>query len=292
MGIAYFNSNGSSSGGDRLLYRMKPVPIPTQLYGTGSTNANRMPVIRAGAGDKSFAGGLTLYTTSPLGNSTITATVSYTTYLTGSFAYGSFLSSGDQCLYVLLGQGSNRRLIKVNDTTGVVTTIGLSFVPTNPSNWENGSSVELDTTSGHIKISYNGFYHLLHKTTGAIVSQDTPIIIGSFLARNVFYVTQDQTVGVSVDVANPNEDSLLYFPNMVHSTYGHSQMFSVPVAQQLIFDGGLQVSPLHKGNITLVDSDKVFLGGYGGNSYGMKLYLRTDFDKYIKSIAEVAAGVI
>lgn len=302
MGLSRFNQSSSSSNG-ALLYRMKPVPITTQLYGQGVSGSNfNIPVVRSGAGDKSFAAtdsaGVNLYTTNSAGVSTATATITYTTYLASSVLVSAHLNSPDQCLYVLVYASPSWRFIKINDSTGVVTTIGSSFTPATPTNWPLAGStglatMEVDSVSGHLKVVFNGVYHLINKSTGAIVSQDTAITLGSFLARRVFYATQDSTVGISNDVVTALTGAYS-LPSTVHSTYGH--ITSYPLAIALVGNlgfGDSTAAPLNSTQIILCDTDKVFLASLvGGSQRGVKLFLRTDFDKFIKSIAELGAGVI
>jgi len=300
MGLATFRQGSSSSTGGAILYRMKPLILSSQLYGSGTTNTSAIPVYRSGAGDKSFyataATGITLYTTASTGVRSSTAVITYTTYLASSSGVAFHINSTDTCLYVLLFAGSSLQLIKISDTTGVVTAIGSSFTPTTIANWSGGGTLSVDSVSGHLKYVSNGFYHLINKTTGAIVSQNTAVSLGSYLARNVFYVTQDGSVGVSPDIGTT---TLLtgeyYFPNLVSSSYGHITAFGLPLASA----GSLPVSngqtPLQQNVVTLVDSDKVLISLSlvdSGNATPAKYYLLSDFDKYIKSIADVGAGVI
>lgn len=307
MGLSRFNqSSSSSSSGGGILYRPKPLTLPWRIYGDGSPTTSPVPVYRSGASDKSFESAnntsITLYTTSAAGVRSTTASISYTTYLGTSLAVAFHLNSADTCLYVLISSGGSFRIIKINDTTGIVTAIGSSFIPTTLANWGFGESnvgtLSVDSGSGHLKFVCNGFYHLINKTTGAIVSQDTAISIGSFLAKSVFYVTQDGAVGVTSEIGNLNETiGFMSFPNIVHSSYGIISNYTLPAATVGLMLNQNTTTPNLLGNqfITLVDNDKVCISfGLVGNAsaIGAKYYLLSDFDKFIKSVADVGAGVI
>lgn len=300
MGLATFRQGGSSSNGGAILYHMKPLILSSQLYGMGTTNSSSVPVWRSGASDKSFSAtsttGITLYTTASTGVRSSVAAITYTTYLASSNGIAFHLNSTDTCLYALLNAGTSYQLIKISDTTGVVTAIGSSFVPTTDANWNGGGTLSIDAGSGYLKYTSNGFYHLLNKTTGAIVSQNTAVSLGSYLARNVFYCTQDGSVGVSPDLGCTTfVTGLYYFPNLVSSSYGHIPSMALPSASA----GNLTVSsspyPLYKPSIVLVDTDKVLISTAlidTSQAIGAKYYTLTDFDKFIKSVADVGAGVI
>ena len=302
MGLNKFNQWGNTGNGNFLLYQMKPTPLTTQLYGQGNGTYSYVPVVRSGASDKSFkinsTTTLELYTTSSLGAETLVATITYNTYLASSEACAYHMNSTDTCLYVLLRDANTLRLIKVNDTTGVVTTIGSSFTPTTPTNWPDSDTemtlMEVDSVSGHISLKFNGYSHSIHKTTGAIVTQDVSVTIGGFLAKKVRYVTQDGTCGIT-DNSVSSLVSEYSLPSTVHATYGHITGYGVPQASFGNIRAGstADVIRVRLRNYCLVDNDKILNAGfYGDSNAGWKLYQRTEFDKLIKSIAELGAGVI
>ena len=308
MGVEYYNQSvsGSSLGGG-ILYRPKPLTLTARLYGDGSNNVSSFPVWRSGASDKSFEGttstSITLYTTSSTGVRSVVASLSYGTYLSSGVAVAFHLNSADTCLYVLIGYGGSYRFIKINDTTGVVTTIGTAFTPATVANWGFGAgskgSLTIDSVSGHLKFVCNGFYHLINKTTGAIVSQDTAISIGSFLASSVFYVTQDGNIGVTDDLGNASGGAVgfSYFSKLVHSSYGQLGSMILPAATTGLLDYQATTIPLYFNPVylILVDNDKVCLSyalTNANGAVGAKYYLLSEFDKLVKSIADVGAGVI
>jgi hypothetical protein len=293
MGLATFRQGSSTGAGGVLLYRMKPLPLVSQIYGwDGTSQQFHVPVVRSGAGTKSFKAtantDIVLYTQSSAGVPATTASISYTTYLTSSTAVAFHMNSADTCLYVLLRAGTSYRAIKIDDSTGVVTTIGSSFTPATTGNWPTimTASMEIDSVSGHLKIICNGFSHSLHKTTGAIVTQDVAVPVGTFLGRKLWYKTQDGTVGVSAEISSN-------IPTTIHATYGNISGYSIPSSSANGILSSYE-SKLDAANFILVDNDKVINGTLAGNqnTSGVKVYSRTDFDKYIKSIAELGAGVI
>ena len=307
MGTSYFNpqSSGSATGG-ALLYRMKPLPVTSQLYGTGTTNTSSVPVWRSGAGDKSFdssaSTGITLYTTASSGNRTTTATISYNTYLTGSNAMAYHLNSTDSCLYALLTTATQLQLVKISDTTGTVTSIGSAITPTTMANWNNGTGsgalaiMTTDIATGYLKITFNGFYHMLNKSTGAVVSQNNVISLGSYLARDVFYLTQDGSTGVSVDYGTTSfSDGRIAFPNTVSSSYGHLSSYGLAGALTGNASWSTSAQCLNAGSFFTVDTDKICVSNSlttTTSSVGARYYLISDFDKFVKSVADLAAGVI
>lgn len=304
MGLATFRQGSTTSTGGILLYSPKIAPVTNLLYG-GVSKTAAVPVVRVGVNNKVFfstAGtSISLLTYSTLGVESTVASITFTTYLTGSNVAAYHLNSADTCLYVLLHSGSEYRFIKIDDTTGVVTTIGSSFIPTSAPNWpttgnNRGAGFEVDPSSGHLKVMYNGFTHLVHKTTGAIVSQDTVVTLGAFLAKDVFYVTQDGSVGltnqgqgVGIDPAYRSTYTL------VSSTYGSLPYRIIPHAQAGLTLPVQSLSALNS-LFSLVDNDKVCLSYIfqsGGSSTSSQiLYLRTEFDKYLKSCVAFASGTL
>lgn len=299
MGLATFRQGSDSSTGGLLpIHKMACVTLPNHIYGHSG-----LPVIRSGIIDKYFNSttddSVTLYTLSVVGVATVVATISFNTYLTGGEGAALHLSSADSCLYVLLRNGGDFRLIKIADTTGVVTTIGSSFTPTTAANWPSLSTesgkLEVDTVSGHIKVWGIGYTHLINKTTGAIVSQDTLMTIGAFYPKDVRYITQDGSVGVTKTVASTSPIGYVNYPAMIHSTYGISN----PTSKLNTSDFNLPTVSgdairLFISDFILVDTDKVcgfYLNNSGSFVTSSKLYLRSEFDSYLKSVALVILGV-
>jgi hypothetical protein len=255
-------------------------------------------VIRSGVNNKAFqanvsAAQITLLSYTSLGVQSTVATITFTTYLASSTAVAVHLNSTDTCLYVLLYVSGSYQVIKINDTTGVVTAIGSSFTPTTAANWPTGfgtgTTLEIDSGTGHLKVTNNGFTHLINKTTGAIVSQNTVVSLGSFLAASIFYVTQDGSVGISSSPSITIQGGL---PTVIHNSYGQLSEKIVPSG----FDTLVNSSGRIQNSLSLIDSDKVCFSTLFTSSATLiapaVIYPRTEFDKYIKSVADYAAGVI
>lgn len=304
MGLATFRQGSSSSTGNSPIYTPKLLPVSNLLYG-GNNNLTSIPVIRSGVTDKIFTSAvddtqIQLNTFSALGVMSTVATITFTTYLASSHAMAVHLNSADTCLYVLLYASSNYQLIKVNDTTGVVTAIGSSFTPTTAANWPTGITgtgkglLEVDSVSGHLKITCNGFTHLVNKTTGAIVSQNTVISLGSYLAKAVIYVTQDSSIGVSSALLNYGVASNRSVAGGTHSTYGQYPNKLLPLSYggvPTLADSGIATETF----MHLIDTDKVLLGqlftSSGSAFVPPHILTRTEFDKYVKSVANFALGI-
>lgn len=301
MGLNTFNNKGINVS-NVPLYRLLPLSTPNRIYGQGLATGdyNSLPVVRSGAFDKSFRpaqNSLELLTTSSLGDSTQTALIIYSTYITtGSVGVGAaYLSTSDSCLYLLLVSSTPQwRVIKVADTTGVVTTIGATFTPTTISNWPSYASgtctMEIDTSSGHLKVTCAGATHLINKTTGALVTQDTPVVLGAHNTKRVHYVTQDGVVGVGSSTFGGAANSIT-LPNTVHTTYGNLPSYSLATgAYPSIFTEQPIISPLV---MVLIDTDKVGIIKFSAAPIGnFCMYTRQDIDKYFKSISEIRAGVL
>jgi hypothetical protein len=306
MGLNKFNQWGSGSSGNTLLYRPKISPVTNLLYG-GGDKIRSIPVIRAGVNNKVFLANVStveikLLSYTSLGVESTVATITFTTYLAGSQAVATHLNSADTCLYILLLASSSYQLIKINDTSGAVTAIGSSFTPTTAANWPTGMStgfagMQVDVVSGHIQVRYNGYTHLINKTTGAIVSQDTAIILGSYLARGVFYVTQDGTIGLSNSQPQYGIGAeSRAIPCVISSSYGLSGIRGIPASQDgLILAASETQYPISQ-TLHLVDSDKlchsILYTSTGTNTFTPTMYLRSEFDKYLKSCVDLTSGVL
>lgn len=302
MGIEYFNpSSSSSSSVGTLTPRLKPIPFSYCTYGTSYT-----PVPRAGAFDKLWitntAAQLQLYTTSSVGVPTVVGSVNYTTYLASAQAACFHMNTTDTCIYVLVNAGTTYQLLKMNDTTGVVTAIGSNFTPTTPTNWPKNAAgyygtMEIDSGTGYLRIVANGNVHQLNKTTGAIVTQDVAIsTLGSYLLNGVGYVTQDGSVGLkylSLGLGSVNDRSL---QACVHSSYGWLLQTPFPdsLVPPVIGGSDYTSSVLSLREMILVDNDKVMITPMiqaGDPPATARLYYRTDIDKLIKVSADILAGV-
>lgn len=291
MGLATFRQGGSTTGSSPYpKLNTYTNPYPTNLWGgsVSFVNANNYLyyAYRSGAANRGLRvvsqTDVKLISVTSTGTDTVVATFDPTTYLPNAqqlLPENICYSTTDQCWYIILSyvNPNHIRLIKVDDTTGAVTTLGAAFNPTSPQvSWPsvaNGTQVSsfyLDNVTGHLKLICNGFYHLLNKTTGAIVSQDTALtlISGSYNLLGCAYVTQDGTVGHgAISVSG----GVTYA--RVFGTSGHLSSLSIPEAHL-----NFPVSFLKK--LNYIDHDKMYLGGTGG----MKVVTVAEYDKFIKAV--------
>lgn len=296
MGLVYFNSASKNGTGSVASPLFQPKP-QFNLYNTYKDatglkyeTTGRAYNWRSGAGNYGWdnnGGQITLSSVNSSGVVSTVATTTLTTLLTSAQQSPAFhYSSADQCWYFLLSDGSSLlRLVKMNDTTGVFTGVGTSFTPTTFANWGgNGSTpqiaqIYIDSVTGHLKVIYNGYYHLLNKSTGAIVSQNTQITLGSFNSSSCNYFTADGVIGLTPFFDVFSTTSLARLPRLVHSTSGHLTSTVVPLS----FVGD-NVGRSVQGTI---DGDKLIIGAYPNPSSSVNptiIILRSDYDKLIQSI--------
>jgi len=294
MGLVYFNSNSRNSSGNVAspLFQPKEQFNPYNTYqdsGAGGNNNlyyGRLYNWRTGVGNYGWtnnSGTVVLSSINSSGVESVIASTALTTILSSSVTNPCFhYNSIDQCTYFLLGDGNNLlRLCKMNDTTGVISAIGASFPPATLANWPISNSADpkdaqiyIDTGSGHLKVICNGVFHLINKSTGAIVSQDTSITIGSFNTTRLAYFTSDGVIGAAFP-----STSLSSLPRLVHATSGHIKQRDVPSA----FLGDMNNRTL----VGTIDSDKIVISKYpnsGANTSAPIVILRSDYDKYLQSI--------
>lgn len=295
-GTSYFNPSGGTSG-DSPFYQLRRQinPFTTALapYGSGSNlqfTRNTLNIWRSGVGNNAWAFDSTvniaLYSTNSFGVESTVASTNLTTVLAGTSTnnLAFYQSSADQCIYVLLrDSGNNFRLCKMSDTTGVVTPIGASFTPATPDNWplisgagRNGY-LSLDVPTGHLKVTWNGKAHLINKTTGAIVSQDTSVSMGSFTPNGLWYFSNDGTLGIAQATIPTSGGSI---GRLLHSTSGY-----FPPRQNI------NLGNLGETNVRgFIDSDKLLIGsGYpivDTSSVSLQVVLRADYDRMLQSIYE------
>lgn len=301
MGINYFNPQSSGSNTLGAVYVPKTITALNQLAPLG------WPVWRSGASDKYFRStstwvndtGIELHSYTAT-TDTLIASIGYQTATsspssTAGVAY--HMNSTDQCLYVLVQYNagtSHWRLIKISDTTGAVTTIGSDFTPTSPQNWPVFGSFQqgcmaLDTASGHIKITYNGVYHLLNKSTGAIVTQDAPIpAIGAYYTSGVNYITADGSIGAKGGFVPDGTNTTITTPSLISSSFG--------VLKPTVFTHTLCRLPWTSSTFHTIDSDKLvaYSTTDGATGTGQKLatiLYRSEWDKVLKSTHDIITAV-
>lgn len=303
MATSYFG-NRSAAMGDGPFYKLKKIPLlnktnveRSSTIGNPSDTDAGIPVWRAAVANNVF----TVLTTSTLklssinsaGTETVIANIDTTTYLASSVIVGLHLNTIDQCLYVLIGaSGTTFRLIKVSDSGGAVTTIGSSFTPATTVNWpsttQSFGTCYVDS-GGDFRIIYRGFYHRLNKTTGAIVSQDTAITIGSFSLVGTNYLSIDGTTAatqlVGSGVSGTSDTNV---PMIVNSASGIINHLTLPT--EYIFDSWRQYDNNSSSGIIMVDDDKLYLGDYDSGAPKFGYVYRADFDQFLQSVVDWYTG--
>jgi len=258
-----------------------------------------MPVWRTAVANNYFVFNSTysevgLYSVSSSGVSSLLTTVLFTTYLTSSNAVSAYLSTADQCLYLLLFESPQYRLIKVNDASGAVTTIGAAFTPATANNWPSEFTSIVDNGAGGLKIYYRGFEHTLNKTTGAIVSQDVAVTLGSYSLINTYYVTSDGTIAIAPfnSMGAAVGTSSTHFFEVISQSTGIVRGLRLA---DVSFTDKVDVSSFNAvRGLVVCDNDKLFLGLVdGGTSASQSCFgyvYRADFDQFLQSVVDWYVG--
>jgi len=297
MGLATFRQ-GSGTTGSSPYPKLNTYtnPYPTNLWGgdvSFVTHTNYLYyAYRSGAANRGLRivsqTDVSLMSVTSTGTTTVVASFDPTSYLPNAKSLQPehiCYSTVDQCWYIVLSYVNPTyiRFIKVDDTTGAVTTLGAAFDPINPTiSWpsvSNGQAVlsfYLDNVTGHLKLICNGFYHLINKTTGAIVSQDTPLTLvsGSYNLLGCGYLTQDGTVGhgaVSVSVG-------------VGVTYNRMFGTSGLIGNITIPETHLNFPARFTSKLNYIDHDKLFVGIMNATTGGAKVVSIAEYDKFIKAV--------
>lgn len=301
MPVNYFG-NRSSSNSDSPFYKLKNILLPNRTnIAIGSTYLG-IPVYRSAVANNTFkfptASTVTLNSITSAGGETVVATVDVTSVLASGVVACVHLNSTDQCLYLLVAaSGTTFQLMKVSDSTGVLTGLGSSFTPANPTRWVNnrlGTSARgtmfIDGSS-HIRVYMNGYYHQINKTTGAIVTQDTAVAIGSYNLKNTAYVNAAGTIATQFpQTGGVSGDQGLRFQAIHAVSSGIITDFNIEVSK--VFEQRQSYVGSDFVEMIIVDSDKIYFGdlGTGGNSKNFGYYNISDFDQCLQSIVDWYSG--
>lgn len=292
MGYSTFG-NASSTSGDSPFHKLKLIPL---LNKTNSGTVKKIPVWRSAAANNSFqllAGGdsWTLSSTNSSGVDSTIATLTASTYLGSTPLVTLFhVNTAAQCMYVLLRNSANQMiLVKTDDVTGTTTAIGSAFTPTTVARWPTSAieGVMSIDGSGHMRVSYRGFYHQINVTTGSIVTQDTALVIGSYNTSWVSYTTVDGTIGLQTfaPVSDTTGAESMGLGGLLSTTSGHTIYLKLPM-RDVMLGGNYQ----NTGNtpFCLADSDKIFLDAYSQDAdQGLRGYIyRADFDAMLRSVVD------
>jgi len=302
VSTSYFNTRGGLSTGESPFYKLKSIPLINKTFvEVSGTNASvyikGLPVYRSAAANYRFiisGTSIVLRLDQASGTPSTITTVDPTTHLAASSVVAVHLNSTDQCLYVLIKAGTSFRALKIGDMSGTVTTLGSSFTPATTANWptslSDSASMQIDS-DGHLRISINGKYHQLNKTTGAIIVQDSSYTIGSYSLLDTDYISVDGTIAASkfsgqgVDTGS----SALWFPRVVSANTGIIAGKTLPISY--VFSGFSDVIDNNSYvNRVLVDDDKVFLGEVGGQADAAGYFNRSDYDQFLSSLVDWYSG--
>ena len=304
-GTSYFNAGSVGGNGDSPFYKLKPIPLINRtnipkVSNYSSFAYTNLPVWRSAVANNYFQfdsifSQVTLFSVNAAGTSSTLGTSTFTSYLTSSNAVAVHLNTTDQCLYVLLYESPQYRLIKVSDAAGTTTAIGSAFTPTTASRWpthlKDDPATMLDDGTGSIKVMFRGYTHQINKTTGAIVTQDVAVTIGSYSLVNTFYMSLDNAVAVSPiqDTGVGGSSSVLKIPNLV--TVDCGQLFDLRLVSERVTERLVDNS---FDTLLLVDNDKIFVGKVDGSSgSGQNIFgyvYRSDFDQFLRSVADWSVG--
>lgn len=291
MGYSTFGNRGGGGSGDSPFYKIKTIPL---LNKTNASTTKKIFVWRAAAANNSFQLGssLTEWSLSSTNSSGVDSTIANltaSTYLGTSAVCLVHLNTIAQCMYFLLRSSNQLLLVKTDDTTGTTTAIGSAFTPTTPSRWPTSitEGVMLIDGSGHMLVSYRGYTHQINVTTGSIVTQDTPTVIGSYNTSWVSYTSSDGAVGIqsfapSSEITGAESMSL---GGIVSTTSGHINLLKLSM-RDIMLEGNYT----NAGNtpFCLVDSDKIYLDAYSQSAHnGLRGYIyRSDFDLMLQSVVD------
>lgn len=304
MSTTYFNRGTSNNSGSSPFHQLKPIPLlnktNTEYFSTNNqVQKQGIDVWRVGAANNNFilntSAQVRLRSINSNGTTTTISDTNATSYLASGEYSALHLNTADQCLYCLIENAPNYAVVKINDSSGVATAIGSSFTPATSSNWPDryadDSPSMFINSSGNLEIIFKGVRHQLNKTTGAIISQDVPIVIGSYSTVGCDYVTADGSAASSHFVIPTTTQPLVVtIQRIVSSSSG------VIESTQLDVRDLLKSSTYFNGNrvqkVIMVDLDKLYLGSISvassGNPFGY-IY-RSDYDQMLQSIISWYTG--
>lgn len=306
MGVVNF---GVSSSGNSIFSRLKPYPTPNieSLLPTAaipvvrSGNKNYfLPTLTTTTSDASYCTVLGLYSTNP--NLLVQAT-DFTVVTAGAKILALWLSSVNQAMYVVYkGTDTLIRLSTISDTTGAVTHLGSGFTPATPANWPSGgfSSAKLEGYSGNLRLTYNGFSHVINITTGDSISEDSPFMLAGYSNLAYDYATADGSIYSSgVLGVNPKLGIIDYpsiiTPRIVKAGVGvvNPQYIEVETILGVKISGfGTSGGTVRSLPNILIDDDKIaFTNFLASVDVPIRVVLRSNYDDFLLSIANWGSGL-
>lgn len=292
---------GAGSGGSTLFSRLKVFPTPNIQ---GILPEAAIPVVRSGnknyftinkvasVADAAFKSIISLNSTNP---SAVILTTDLTTIAAGAHILGLYLSSSEQCLYVLFkGTDLVVRLSKISDTTGAITNIG-SFTPTTAAHWTSGwSNSTLEFVGGVLRYVQNGYAATINPTNGTLITEDVVFGLSGFSWTAANYLSLDGTIYSDGQfVVMPTgitavEDGAMALPTLANQSVGVVSGHYVDMKSVFgvsLYGRGTASAVITFLPFILVDNDKVCFTQYV-SSHGCPLNVvtRSSFDDLHKSI--------
>lgn len=291
----YFGSSFGSANSSDLFYRMKQVPLLNMKNTSAGISNRHIPVMRSASTNYfNVASTTSIQLLNSVGSSLI-ATITSTVVFASSQFSAFYLDSTDQCLYVLLENNTQLQLAKINDTTGAVTTIGSPFTPANFTNWPRSATTQSwgwmeKNISGNIQVQNNGLIHVVDITTGAIISEDTPITVSDYPVSSINYISSDGLIVAGTSWGYPEGTSTLLetvlLPRVVSQLCGAKDL-------TLVYNTGFTLRPTAStARAIAIDDTHLCFMSEDSASVGHKIIKRTDWERFLESVVNFHAGLI
>ena len=304
----YSEFGSGVSSGRSLFYRVKPLPTP-QIK--SPLQAGVIPVMRSGTKhyfsltqvsspvSTNYCRTLQLFNTEP---SSLVASIDFATITTGGQLAAAYLSTTDQCLWCISkGTDNVVKVVKINDVTGGVTTLG-TFTPITPANWPttiSGSSI-LFEDSGNLVLVASNKKHIISKSTGLPISQDNDNFIPT-TTTPYMYSSVNGALYSQANLINTSVIGVLdtWFKTPVIYTTNSGFVASMFATSENMFGVGSLSSYVqsdYRENVytpvVFVDNDKICtLKSYNSTTFPWVICYRSEYDALLQSVADYAAGV-
>ena len=300
MSLINFGANNSQQG---VFTRIKPYPTPNvqSVVPDGG-----IPVVRSGNknyfifnrtttnSDAAHRTILSLYTTNP---DALVVAFDFTSIVASAKILAAWLSSSDQAMFIVYkGVDGLIRLSSMNDNTGAITHLGSGFTPANPSNWSYG---KLESIGGDLRYTYNGKYHTLNKTTGAVVSQDNMFGLAGYATTGADYVSLDGTIYSTGNLAatiltdNAVIDGAILIPKIASTVCGVIEgKYTTIVDVFGSVNYGYSSITFTSFDVVLVDNDKMaFTSFISQHGIPLNMVLRASYDEFLSSVVNWWGGL-
>lgn len=290
MGISNFGVDNSSG----IFYKLKPVPILNIKYSTGN-DERIIPVMRTGASKYFIINSAQEIQLKSATTGAVVTTIAGTDIVANGYIQFVYLDSVAQCLYVVAYNHSTfvGQLAMINDNTGAVTLIGSTFSPATTTNWVFTSGTGFTNTqfmdspsSGILRLFYDGWTHTLDATTGAIITEDVPITIGTFNTTGTTYINSEGTIASNFSMGGSVTAVNWTVPMVVSEVCGR-------VAAKNVAPFSFSDFRLNTPSLIAIDSDLLCVTSYNytNSNADLKLFNRSDWDLFLDSMVLLAAGI-